>query len=76
MSVNDNRYRGRGGDRDLARLERDVERLADMVDRIAARVGKLERVMWVTTGLGSATVITAVYNLAQNLQQTHQMTGR
>lgn len=64
MTTTDNRYRGggRGRDHDLERLERLVEKLAD-------RVGKLERVMYVMTGLGSATIVTAVYNLVQNLQQ-------
>lgn len=63
-ATNEAEYRrGRGRDHDLERLERLVERLAD-------RVGKLERIMYVMSGLGSATVITAVYNLVSNLQQS------
>lgn len=61
MTTADQRYRG-GRDRDLQRLERLVEKLSD-------RVGKLEKIMYVMTGLGSATIVTAIYNLVSNLQQ-------
>jgi hypothetical protein len=51
-------------------VDRHFERLYKRLDNIDARVSKLERVMYVMTGLGSATVVTAVYNLVQNLQQS------
>lgn len=52
--------------RDVARLERAVERLTE-------RVGRIERTMWIMTGLGGATVCTAIYNLMQNVQQSGGM---
>lgn len=63
MTTADNRYRGGSPARDLERLERILDKLSD-------RVGRLERIMYVMSGLGSATVITAVYNLVQNVQQS------
>lgn len=68
MTTTDNRYRG-GRDRDLDRLERLVEGMGHRLEKMGERVGKLERVMWTMTGLGSATIVTAIYNLVSNLQQ-------
>jgi len=68
MTATDNRYRG-GRDRDLDRLERMVEKMGQQLEKMGDRVGKLERIMYIMTGLGSATIVTAIYNLVQNLQQ-------
>lgn len=69
MTTTNERYRG-GRDRDLERLERMVEKMGQQLEKMGDRVGKLERIMYVMTGLGSATIVTAIYNLVQNLQQS------
>lgn len=48
---------------------REFWALADAVNRLATRVHTLERVMYVMTGVGTATGLTAVYNLVENVSR-------
>lgn len=52
---------------DAARSERRRRRRWEAM--VELRLARLERVMWVMTGVGAATGMTAVYNLVTNVSQ-------